>query len=456
MVSRSSPGGSKYGNIETKPLPPTPRKPSSLYSVATDDESPKATAPTLCENGLSHTKPQFKTPKYNEESTLSRPRLAREQHLYTVSDLKIREQEPNQADSVKDIHSLQDSFQNSEYGHPAESWIDEPASRERRQRPRDANQHASNYESILHTRSSNISGVGLEAQLYLDHPPSPMSPRITDVVDPSLMPSPLRISAMNSASHFSSSSSDNESIRYHANNSLQSHAWNAFTFDRDSDKESEMAHARSRPLMTLPPTEPREVVNAPTARRGSRVSSIINQRRASLQQSLSNMYHTLSSISFTPAKSKPSIDGTTTHKTRVPRALRSPAIPLTPYQQLGRKAWETPSNSSLLQVTRSSWSSLPRTSYPPRSTSVVTSDKNQNSLRHSTPVVAKDPKPISMVGKITSALQSGTAQVESAIRLNRPNVKRTKSEIRREKLKKKILVVRGIHQGSEEQYTSWL
>ncbi|KAL9101834.1 MAG: hypothetical protein Q9187_009195 [Circinaria calcarea] len=69
------------------------------------------------------------------------------------------------------------------------------------------------------------------------------------------------------------------------------------------------------------------------------------------------MYDTLTNISIGPSKFKPSLN--LKKRTTIPRDMRSPAIPITPYQYLGAKAWEASPKSPKPKSAKKKHFSLP-------------------------------------------------------------------------------------------------
>ncbi|MCJ1374752.1 hypothetical protein MMC20_005984 [Loxospora ochrophaea] len=240
-----------------------------------------------------------------------------------------------------------------------------------------------------------------------DHPPTPLSARITDVVDHSLMPSPLRISQISRSerpsSHFSSSSSNADSIHDGIRGSFRAYARKVLNVPKASAEDTEKKRIMSVASAKYPH------MNLDLTKR-SRLSSVASQGSASIQQGLSNMYDTLTSLSVGSSKAKPTIDIASTKRKDIVRERRSPAIPVTPYQHLGRKAWETP---------KSPKQKSPKKIFPflPRSRS--------NATRFGRPT-GQDP------------------------------LRRTNSERRREELKKKIVVIGATDPYSVGRVSHWL
>ena len=440
-----------------KPLPPTPRKASSIYSVWQDEKRTphkqsihgEVLAPNTILKPAKYVPNTFRV----SETTPSRPSLAHIQQPHAVSDPILERRRAQQEDLVDQItHSSQLLFDNSIFDSPAPASPLNNTYDKMKNEPKGANQYASNYEAVLHTRSSVLPAFTFEPYADYNHLPSPMSPRITDVVDQSLVPPPLRFSSAEDstrpASRFSSSS-ESESFDNRFNDSPQSYAQKAVNWHKGSLERMERMGA-DLPVLVEP-----QYKKPQKGRRGSKISLISGQRRGSIQQSLSHVYDTLTKFSIGSPTPKPILDVATTKKARVPRELRSPAIPITPYQQMGRKAWETSSNpTKIADPSHSPYNSrlgLAGSEYFP-----ISVKDDQKTLKHSNPAKTGNHKASSMISKIATAFQSGTSQVELAIGLRRTSVKLAKSEMRRRQLKKKIVVIGIGDPRSTEKSHGWV
>ncbi|KAL8799316.1 MAG: hypothetical protein Q9182_005991 [Xanthomendoza sp. 2 TL-2023] len=387
-----------------KPLPPTPRKPSSVYT------------PT---------------------------------HAASDSVIDWRRDQKEQRGVSPHAHNLQhewsvdtDSTTTSE---PVSSR--KSSSKERNT----AEQHADNYTSMLHTRSSAVPGFTTEEYHFTQQVFSSMSPRITDVVDHSLVPAPLQFTSFAEGerprSRFSSSSSEVESHHDGIRNSLKDAARKAFHLKKESKTTHETDYAAFDRFQER---------RGSTPRRQSRLGSLISQRRASIQQSIASMYDTLTSLA-TPSKGAkpPPVVTNGPARAHKPR-IRSPAIPLSPYQLQGPKVWETSSKASKKTI-KSDKARSEGVSH----VSLLSQDQ-KSEIRFSTPIYNaslvqdKKPKSRSMVNKFASAFQSGTVQMESAVGLRTNRVKRTKSEKKRQELKGKIKVIGLGEQSAGASGSQWL
>lgn len=409
-----------------KPLPPTPRKSSSVYSLQ-NDEVTKGRIRTL-QNEVLPSDSMLQPTIYRSSTSIvpvisaARPALLRNQEGHAVSDPIVERRRAQREDLAElGIHSSQLLIQHPTSDSPTRTKSQTQRLIESNLHSLETDQHASTYTSVLDTRSSIIPNFTTEPYFNHAHLPSPMSPRITDVVDQSLVPPPLRYNtAMEDprpSSHFSSSSDSSSDIfQSSIRESLRNYARKAFRLRRPF-----VAAKRKKAVET---THSLDSTFPSSRRRGSAAG----QRRGSIQTGLSHMYTSLRKLSI--PTSTPKATGTT-KKARLPRELRSPAIPITPYQQIGTKAWKRSTKSR-------------KHSRPVSGTStqlLFSSRESKNSSIYNTQRGDQTPRPASIVDKITTAFHNGTVQVESAIGLNRKKNKRSKAEVRREELKKKIVVL---------------
>lgn len=438
-----------------KPLPPTPnapRRPSSVYSMQRDErrnDQHNLLVPSIYLAPTQHRSSTSRLP----DPTPPRPKLTREAQTHAAADMVIH-RGPDQdkpasppiygPNFTRDLSLNSLSRTESQHSSGKKKAAAEDVSIQR---------HLYTYPSAVQTPAPTLALTEPEpARLEEKVAPPQMSGRITEVVDLSLVPSPLRITSSfeeseRPPSRFSDSSSDLERHRDGIRKSIRGMAHKAFHSrkeSKDTDDTDWAAFTRFQERTSSTP------------RRQSRIGSFAGLRRASLQQSISGMYDTLTSLT-TPAKTaKPTPVATNVppklHKPRV----KSPAIPLTLYQEMGPKAWETASKAS-----KKSLRSEKTKSGGASQTSFSKYDK-KSQVQFNTPVYSgsipadNSPKPRSMVNKLASALSSGTTQVESAVGLNTARVKRTKSEKRREELKRKIKVI-GLGQSNVDRgQRDWL
>ena len=469
-------------NVAGKPLPPPPRRSSSAYSVQDDEVAPfqHSEAPEILLPS-----PMILQPTAYRSSTTrvpdaipKRPNFTQNHEVHSISDPTLEIRNLNQQD-LEEIENYRSQFSMPEIkphlrvipskqnhniltepsdemkgvGHHAHDYqsvlhtlsaappifVQGPYSTYNLDRIKNAEHHTQDYQSILRTTSATSSSAASSSAASsalmtdllssYDYPPSPLSPRITDVIDGSLVPAPLRFSTIeiNSrlASRVSVSSSTPGGFHKATNRSFEEYAPKAFHPRRTLPEEKNAEKAYPPASLELRQT----VTSAP--RRPSKIESFIGQRRISIQHTLSNMYDTLALFSVISIKKKPVINTSGPGKARIPRELRSPAIPITSYQQLGPKAWETRSKSS--NKSRSPKSRSNRNSY----NKVLVDSESDNTQNPSAPAPVKDPKLSSFASRIAAAFHSDTRPSEK-----KPKRKWRKAERRREELKKKIVVVR--------------
>ncbi|KAL9602173.1 MAG: hypothetical protein Q9219_002037 [cf. Caloplaca sp. 3 TL-2023] len=424
-----------------KPLPPTPRKASSVYSMQREEEQPARQQRPRHDLLQS---PVFLAPTAYRSSTSRlpdptpvRPKLTREAQTHATSDplIKQRRDHEERSNVSTRASNLQQelSLDSLTIAIAPHSLSKSAAYTEAKTLEKSANGQI----PPLTTRSRASPTSTLERD-YANHQrdPSPMSGRITNVVDHSLVPAPLRISSFEESerppSRFSSSSSEPESYHEGTRNSLRGLARKVFhsrNGSKDTDKTDWAAFTRFQERRSS------------TSRRQSRDALFGGARRESLRRSISGMYDTLTSLT-TPSKKIRPLPVATDHppKPHKPR-LKSPAIPLSPYQEMGPQAWQRAQKASK----KTAKSDMARMEGGGRVSS--SSHDTGSRLRFSTPTYKETlPQPMqgkgrSVITKLASALSSGTVQVEGAVGLNTARVKRTRSEKKREELKRKIKVI---------------
>lgn len=263
--------------------------------------------------------------------------------------------------------------------------------------------------------------------------PKPITERGTDVVDQSLVPPPLTLRKSHESdevesSHFSISSSDSDDEDLHTGirDSVRAYARKALHLPKSSPEEKETKRVMSVASAKYPFMDPTS-----SSRRASRFGSISSERRASLQQGLSNMYDRVAKIStWSP------IPTTNKKRATIPREARSPAIPITPYQQLGTKAWEPAPKSPKSPKHK-----------PPKG-------KTPFAILSTSRRVVKGPD-TPYPHTAASEQRSGKGPALQDL-LNKPKLRRTASEKRRDNLKKKIVVVGAADQYPDGRVNQWM
>ncbi|MCJ1234437.1 hypothetical protein MMC14_002398 [Varicellaria rhodocarpa] len=328
-----------------KPLPPTPcpRKPSSVYSLQVEDiidlYADRGPKNERLPSGIFLPARDFDlTHSQNSSLGLTESRLRsgifsqQESDVLAIKDWlqTIKSSIPK---STSDL-GTNSSFLQTESSTDIDSYSASSISKMNKQRPREHRRSTSNRPI---SPSSPPSFHSVQYEVEVNYPETPISSRIVDVVDHSLVPNPLRSSRLvgsdNPNSHFSRTSSgpsaaDIENLRLSIRNRLRK----SFRSSVASTEKKENRRAMSVASAKYPN------MNLPSPRLRERINSKASQRRASIQRGLSNAYDTLTNFSIKPKFRTP--DSTLSNKQT--RGPRSPAIPITPYQQMGPKAWESP------------------------------------------------------------------------------------------------------------------
>ncbi|MCJ1306539.1 hypothetical protein MMC25_000182 [Agyrium rufum] len=207
----------------------------------------------------------------------------------------------------------------------------------------------SSMESLPHSKYSPVSPefreIGYDGDLtdqtFMPYSPYKLSARINQVIDDALIPSPL---------HSRSSKASTRSIT--PSSSLLSYSSNGLNSQRDPSQYYRKQKQHDLPTTLITEQRPKQVDQTPhrmSKHWKYRLSSIAQDHRSNLQHEISNMYDTLTSITITPSKHKPSSSTSSAVKMKPrtnPAERRTPAIPLSPYQHLGAKVWEEPSKRS--------------------------------------------------------------------------------------------------------------
>jgi len=281
--------------------------------------------------------------------------------------------------------------------------------------------------------------------------PASLSSRILNVADESFTPLHLEVSTEEGrpSSHFSSESSDAENTPRNKIKGFKAYTRHPFQSRNSSKNETPRKESPKLPV---------EATASPkTSRRQTRITSMVKQQRQSMQQGVSGMYETLQTLYLPTPAPKAKTQSAGSERKGIPRELRKPAIPLSPYQKYGTKAWEAEkapqrrktkfgkrSQANTVEST-SSETSWPRYKSA-RSTQVSTSSVSSKEATSPTKIRAQverhstqgSQKGRSVGKKLAVAFQNGTAQMENAVGLGKTKQKR---EERREELKRKIVVI---------------
>ena len=328
-----------------KPLPPTPRKPSSVYSTR-EEEIIDFYGERRPRDETEPAQIFLKPTNYSISTTRTwntkpaRPQLNYQAHADSDS-IVDRWHTRQRTDRPTEVRTASATSLRRSRSSRADDFAVANATNKPRKSTRKAETLANDYRDTLRKRLP--APPIIEAIPYYpenDFFPSPISATITDVVDHSLLPHPLSFSSLESerpSSHFSmtSSDSDTDGIHQGIRNSLKAYARKAFHLPNASAEQKETERIISIAEAKYP------LMSPPSSRRPSRLGSIASQRRASIQQGLSHMYDTITT-SLSIGSSKPNSSSEAQRSLRISRELRSPAIPTTAYQQLGPKAWKIP------------------------------------------------------------------------------------------------------------------
>ena len=321
----------------------------------------------------------------------------------------------------------------------------------------------------IQTPKDRVIDATYSDQSYL---PESMSPRIIDVIDHSLVPSPLHVDAGNvSPTHNNSLRPEMESRPSSSFSSDSSHS--SISSIIDSYLSKSRRTKKTKRLRTKPSKRKSSSESTQKGRKGSqtsstfsrlsssfsatrgRLGSVASHRRKSVQRGIDNMYDTLARFSLAP-KAVPPLNRMNPHKKGIPRERRSPAIPITPYQMYGKKAWEmekaakNPKKPKFRVSTKGQKPSAPHR--------VSTRVQQYEQLRYSTlmnpPKTAPLPSDEVQKNRRTIVPDEGANMTKANHKSDKP-AKQTKEEKRREELKKKIIVI-GIGEGRPASGGPWI
>ena len=314
-----------------------------------------------------------------------------------------------------------------------------------------AEQHADDYRSLLAQGSRLPSFNSGAIPELLQSLPGPMSPRITDVVDSSLMPEPLRMSiafGSDTSSYFSSSSSDVSGAEEENGGSLKSRAKKVFHSRQYSQgnyiRKCMDLHHRSK---------------SPKNKERNKIISMTPSERASIQKGIIDLYDTVTSV-YDPwnkynaskkvgqsAQPKPAIE--------IPsEGHQSSALPMTPYPQQGpetTEAAESPSPSPRSRPTSNSWQIESPSGKAPRKShfSISSTTSTCYGGQALSSAEKKKMKRYNFSPNDQSAVKGRSAKGKwkKAVTFDKRKGSKTEGEKRRESMKKKIVIVGAVDQG---------
>ena len=325
-----------------------------------------------------------------------------------------------------------------------------------------AEQHADEYRSLL-PRISMLPSYEPEVEPYYDglnSVPAPMSPRIIDVVDETLVPRPLRMSTAldsNTSSHFSSSSDDLVALKEGTRESLRGRAKKAFRARKHSQEKGTRRQGDLDTSSRLGNTEDRK-----------QVMSMTPSERASIQKGIIDMYETLTNLydplnkysppaKLTPSsRAEPMMEPSPPKRRVLQKDHRSLTAPHTFYQKTREKAGEitdSPWSSPQSKSARASWltdslmGNTPKRSHFSLSSKATSSDGSHSSLlsaeKEKTKSYTFPRRSASSKKKIAAG-----GKWKRVVGFERHKTKKTEGEKRREEMKKRIVVVRAATQES--------
>lgn len=308
-----------------------------------------------------------------------------------------------------------------------------------------AEQHANDYKSVL-ARASTMPSSAFEPY-YEEYNslPSPMALRVTDVVDETLVPRPLRQSTAldsSTSSHFSDSSGY-MALKAEYRDSFKSRAKKAFHLDTFSqDKVGKKGTDSHTPSITSN-TEERTQLRSMTA-----------SQRASIQRGIIDTYDGLTSVydplnqHAPPPETKPRIE--------IAEDFESLAIPMTPYYKHDMKTWNTADSPPQSPLTMSaqdrSFCASPAGSTPRKSHFSQSSKESSSKENNSSLPLAERKKKMKTYGLPRTETRpkgdrSVSGKIKKVVGLESKKYKQTEDEKRREDMKKKIVIVEAIEQG---------
>ena len=468
-----------------KPLPPTPtlKVPSITSSRASSIVSSRV--PSTGSLSTANTEDMPLTPKYvpfKRETILPSPKTAYEPPKYrsstsVVPDVPSSRPKPRRDAKTRDV--LQRPFTLkarlpesvfSEWKAPKYDGQDdgeEPRiavpvkilAQKSRVTRHIAEQHADEYRHIL-PRVSMLPSFEPEAEPYYDglnSLPAPMSPRIIDVVDETLVPRPLRMSTAfdsNTSSHFSSSSDDLAALKEGTSESLKARAKKAFHPRKHSQERWAKRKSGRDTSSKLRSTEERK-----------QVMSMTPSERASIQKGIIDMYDSLTNLydpfnKYSPpaklipaSQPKSTIELYSPNKNLLRKDHRSLAAPQRSRQK-SVDGWGETTDITLpsprTKSARGSWftdsltgNTPNRSHFSPSSKATSSSDGNRSSFSSAERKKMKSytfPRR-SHNSKTKVAAGGGWRK---AVGFERNKAKKTEGEKRREEMKKKIVVVRTV------------
>lgn len=377
------------------------------------------------------------------DALLSGPQTTREANYQPVShkSAKTRKGPPESLFSEWKPPRYRDSDDDDEgrAGVPAKAFVKHSGETQHI-----AEQHANDYMSIL-ARASTMPSSDHESYYEgYNSLPTPVSAKVADVVDETLVPRPLRKSAAldsSTSSHFSDSSGY-MALKEEYRDSFKSRAKKAFHLDTNSQdhivKKGIDSHTSS---MTLNTGE------------RSQAMSITPSEQASIQRGVIDMYDSSTSVYDPLEQHTPPPEAKA--RIEIAQDIQSAAVPMIPCEESDLKAWNTasPPQSPLTMSAHESWFSASPTGSTPRKSHFSQSSKESSSKESQSPLPLADrkkkmkayrPPHIEIRPK---GDRSVSGKIKKVVGLESKKHKQTEDEKRREDMKKKIVIVEAIEQG---------
>ena len=490
-----------------KPLPPppahrSPRKSSSVYSLQL--EHARARRAEIRDNTLPHYDarplPSRAYTARSEEKEAQRPKYERSAGSESKSDPVLKAEamygngaegssghlegramrtntttpSPGQYTTMSSRSPAQDRtmeyFENEDpFGDPREHGVDV------RRTGLDVRLRRTGLDVRLRRTSQVPPHLKAEkSEFYESYLPAAMSPRITDVIDHSLVPTPLLVEAVNTgpprsrisepeedsrpstSSQFSSDSS-HSSITSIIGSYLSKSRWNQtkkkIKISKNRRKSSSSATAKGRKSSRSSSTLSRLSTSFSATR--SRLGSVASNRRKSFSKGVDTVYDTLARFSLAP-KAVPPLPRIHPTKRGLPKEKRSPAIPITPYQKYGPKAWEMEKAAKSPKKPKFGIRQRLKKSESVKQSSSkgIQYEQLTYSALLDHPKVTRQASSIAKGNRHTVTSYGSGISTDADRQFEKPS-RKTKADRRRDELKKKIVVV-GLGEGRPTSDGPWI
>ena len=264
------------------------------------------------------------------------------------------------------------------------------------------------------------------------------SPRITQVIDSTLVPLPLALSrdvvgGDRPASRFSRTSSSGSSLIYNPGirSSIRSFVRNKLHHGKRDPAEKEKKRIMSFASAKYPHMNPSRSASGRSRRRGSWTSG----RRPSFQQGLSSAYGMLRKMSITSSS-----NSSGQKEQQDPRRHKQLAIPTSPYQKYGPRIWEPPKKQR---------NKKKRNAEAPLRTKRAVEEERRMKHSSASPTAGRH-------SDYAKSFENGTNQLVGALQGGRRRFKMAAGEKKREELKKSIKMVGPASQPPDAHTSDWV